>query len=191
MREVGGVVLGCGTGRVDPGEACDDGNTRGGDGCSADCKTIETDFDCPRAGHGRACTWSSAVTACWAATSGAIRPTLGAGCSATADSSRAMLRSAARASPNPAQPARCHATVCGDGNKEGAEACDDSNVVDGDGCAASCTFEPDCSTGACVSKCGDGIKLAPEACDDGNTSDGDGCSQSCAPERASRAPTRR
>ncbi|MGE0402654.1 MAG: kelch repeat-containing protein [Kofleriaceae bacterium] len=32
----------CGNGRVDPGEACDDGNTRLGDGCSADCLSDET-----------------------------------------------------------------------------------------------------------------------------------------------------
>ncbi len=32
----------CGDGRVDPGEACDDGNTVSGDGCSADCKSNET-----------------------------------------------------------------------------------------------------------------------------------------------------
>ena len=28
-------------GRIDPGEVCDDGNTVGGDGCSADCKKLE------------------------------------------------------------------------------------------------------------------------------------------------------
>ncbi|MGE0402279.1 MAG: kelch repeat-containing protein [Kofleriaceae bacterium] len=32
----------CGNGRVDPGEACDDGNTTLGDGCSADCLSDET-----------------------------------------------------------------------------------------------------------------------------------------------------
>ena len=28
----------CGNGVVDPGEECDDGNIKNGDGCSADCK---------------------------------------------------------------------------------------------------------------------------------------------------------
>ncbi len=32
---------GCGNGVVDDGEACDDGNTRSGDGCSADCLSTE------------------------------------------------------------------------------------------------------------------------------------------------------
>ncbi len=31
----------CGDGVRDPGEACDDGNTAGGDGCSADCRSTE------------------------------------------------------------------------------------------------------------------------------------------------------
>jgi cysteine-rich repeat protein len=35
------VVGVCGDGDVDPGEVCDDGNTYGGDCCSADCKTLK------------------------------------------------------------------------------------------------------------------------------------------------------
>lgn len=31
-------------------EACDDGNNRDGDGCSKDCKTVETGYECPRWG---------------------------------------------------------------------------------------------------------------------------------------------
>jgi cysteine-rich repeat protein len=31
----------CGDGRVDAGEVCDDGNTNGGDGCAADCKSLD------------------------------------------------------------------------------------------------------------------------------------------------------
>jgi len=39
-----GVCLpaGCGNGRMDPGELCDDGNTGAGDGCSPDCLSDET-----------------------------------------------------------------------------------------------------------------------------------------------------
>jgi cysteine-rich repeat protein len=49
--EVG--ASGCGSGRVDTGEGerCDDGNSKSGDGCSADCKTIEPDFSCPLPGQ--------------------------------------------------------------------------------------------------------------------------------------------
>lgn len=35
----------CGNGVVDPGEACDDGNASGGDGCSESC-SIETGYVC-------------------------------------------------------------------------------------------------------------------------------------------------
>ncbi len=41
----------CGNGAPDAGEACDDGNTTGGDGCSATC-TIEPGFDCTAAQAG-------------------------------------------------------------------------------------------------------------------------------------------
>ena len=37
----------------DPGhEVCDDGTQRSGDGCSADCKTLEMGYECPRWGAG-------------------------------------------------------------------------------------------------------------------------------------------
>jgi cysteine-rich repeat protein len=40
----------CGSGSIDTGEVCDDGNTSDGDGCSADCSTIELGYTCPTAG---------------------------------------------------------------------------------------------------------------------------------------------
>jgi cysteine-rich repeat protein len=54
----------------------------------------------------------------------------------------------------------CTATVCGDNLVEGAEVCDDGNLVDGDGCDADCTYScvdpvadcpapPLCQTNAC------------------------------------------
>lgn len=58
---------------------------------------------------------------------------------------------------------------CGDGVTGGAEACDDGNVVDGDGC------DHDCSATAC----GNGIASVGEECDDGNSADGDDCSAAC------------
>jgi len=65
----------------------------------------------------------------------------------------------------------CH-VVCGDGIREGAEACDDGNLVSGDGCDANCT-----PTG-----CGNGIKTHGEQCDDGNQLLGDGCRPNCTKE---------
>ena len=60
--------------------------------------------------------------------------------------------------------------VCGDGQREGTEECDDGNLGTGDGCTSSCTLEP---------YCGDAAKDPGEECDDGNNAGGDGCSASC------------
>jgi uncharacterized repeat protein (TIGR01451 family) len=104
-------------------------------------------------------------------------------------------------------PADCPAPVCGNGTTEAPEACDDGNVVSGDGCSATCVLET-CSDGIlnngetaidcggvncapCVGgTCGDGtldpdgFDLIPgnfddEECDDGNVTPGDGCSATC------------
>jgi fibro-slime domain-containing protein len=170
----------CGDGKIDSGlgELCDDGNVRAGDGCTSDCKAIEKDYGCPQ--PGKACVY---LVKCGDGALGGIEqcdpPNAGRGCSADCRIEPGYVCSAPPVPANSSQPASCHKTVCGDGNKEGAEACDDSNVVDGDGCASGCTLEPDCTTGSCVTKCGDGMKLPPEVCDDGNTADGDGCAHDC------------
>ena len=53
---------------------------------------------------------------------------------------------------------------------EVGEACDDGNIVDGDGCDDSCEVE----------YCGDGVlQHTTETCDDGNTLSEDGCSSTC------------
>jgi fibro-slime domain-containing protein len=177
---VGGCAPRCGDGTVDSaaGEICDDGNTQSGDGCAGDCKTIETDYACPQ--PGKACTY---LVRCGDGKLGGIEqcdpPNVGHGCTADCRFEPGAVCDAPPTPPNPNQPSTRHKTVCGDGVREGAEACDDHNTIDGDGCASSCTLEPDCSSGTCASKCGDGVKLPPEACDDGNTSDGDGCSHDC------------
>ncbi|PKN57418.1 MAG: hypothetical protein CVU56_11190 [Deltaproteobacteria bacterium HGW-Deltaproteobacteria-14] len=81
-------------------------------------------------------------------------------------------------------------TTCGDGQLgEPAEACDDGNLVAGDGCAGcavetgwACLASPG-ATSVCSPTCGDGGVDAPvEECDDGNTASGDGCSAACAIE---------
>jgi cysteine-rich repeat protein len=63
--------------------------------------------------------------------------------------------------------------VCGDGNVDPGEACDDGpENGPGKPCKADCT----------ASSCGDGMVQDPEGCDDGNGVDGDGCSATCTPE---------
>lgn len=68
-------------------------------------------------------------------------------------------------------------SVCGNGEKEGAEACDDGNSSDKDGCTTACL----------LASCGDGIHRRDqdlgdpgyEECDDGNDADGDACTNDC------------
>ena len=90
--------------------------------------------------------------------------------------------------------------VCGNGQIDGAETCDDGNVDPGDGCDASCQIEPFCGDGAldegetcddanndpgdgcdpfCQLECGNGTVNRGEQCDDGNRDAGDGCDPRC------------
>jgi cysteine-rich repeat protein len=81
----------------------------------------------------------------------------------------------------------------------GTEACDDGNLVDGDGCDSNCTATAcgngvvtsgeECDDGnaddldgcdsACAVECGNGVLDPAEQCDDGNVTDGDGCNSDC------------
>jgi len=165
---------GCGDGMLTPDEACDDGNTISGDGCSANCLSVEVGYSCPA--PAKACI---AIAVCG---DGVVAPSEECddhnsiardGCSATCKYELGYKCSG--------QPSVCTPTTCGDGKKEGAETCDDGNTTPFDGCSAACQGEPDCNTdtGACTSSCGDGIMLGTEQCDDGNNLNGDGCSSTC------------
>jgi cysteine-rich repeat protein len=82
----------------------------------------------------------------------------------------------------------CQAAVCGNGEVEAGEDCDDGNTADGDCCSANCAFEP------AGSPCDDGLFCnGIEACDGaGNCSipgtdpcdDGVGCTQDACDEAA-------
>jgi cysteine-rich repeat protein len=175
----------CGDGRISGTEQCDDGNTLSGDGCDSTCQ-LELGWTCP-----------VVDAACVAAACGDGivagneqcddgNTISGDGCTATC-----QLEPGYACGPDQWHPTalstECYPTVCGDGNKEGTEQCDDGNTVPFDGCSPTCTNEPKCgypngdSTQPyqCFSVCGDGIKMPDEACDDGNNQDGDGCSSTC------------
>jgi fibro-slime domain-containing protein len=176
----------CGDGKVTGDEACDDGNTASGDGCSADCKQVEAGFTCPKAGG----TCSSVpVPRCGDAV---LNPgeqcddgnsTDGDGCSAT------CVVEAGYTCPT-AGMACTRIAYCGDGKVDLVlgETCDDGNTTSGDGCSALCQLEPNfaCPDAGmpCVSTvvCGDGKVTGSETCDDGNAKSGDGCSSTCSLE---------
>jgi len=92
--------------------------------------------------------------------------------------------------------------VCGDGELEAPEECDDGNLIDQDGCRANCTSyrcgdgvfsigwelcddgnadnTDECTNDCRLPRCGDGFVYPPEEdCDDGNREDGDECPSLC------------
>ena len=168
----------CGNSVLNPGEACDDGNNEAGDGCHNNCLLLDPGFTCPvpgaacfpyaRCGDGivsfpEQCDGGAdGVTGC----SAKCKVEIGYKCMTVAGASE------------------CSETVCGDGEIEGTETCDDPGQtppVPFDGCDERCQAEPDCGPNGCASSCGDGIVLG-EACDDGNKTNGDGCSSACEEE---------
>jgi cysteine-rich repeat protein len=76
--------------------------------------------------------------------------------------------------------------LCGNGDPEGVEGCDDGNLTSCDGCSGLSDGSlngMNChATGCCqVERCGNGVKECDEECDDGNVLDGDGCDSNCTP----------
>ena len=171
--EAGTPLPACGNSLKEAGEACDDGNASGGDGCSATCQ-IEVGWKCPTLGA--ACVASACGDGIVAGDEDCDdgNVTSGDGCSAVC-----VLEDGFKC---PLAGKVCVTTKCGDGKKEGTEQCDDGNLRPYDGCSPTCTIEPKCAGGTCKALCGDGVKFPSEACDDGNTRSGDGCSATCALE---------
>ena len=162
----------CGDGMLTSDEACDDGNVASGDGCSANCLSVERGYSCNPPGkacHQIARCGDGVVASSEACDDG--NAVDGDGCS-----TRCRLELGFKCT---GMPSVCSHATCGDKVKEGTESCDDGNTVPFDGCSATCQTEPDCAmSGGCKSACGDGLVIGEE-CDDGNVRDGDGCSSTC------------
>ena len=163
------IIPSCSDGTLAKSEACDDGNTKDGDGCSATC-TLESGYACPT--PGLACTAAKCGDGILAGSeecefTDATPPT---GCGTD-------CKIAAGYDCDPVTHA-CKEVKCGDGVVSRGETCEDGNTIPFDGCY-NCQKDPVCSNGVCQAACGDGQKFAGEDCDDGNTRDGDGCSKDC------------
>jgi fibro-slime domain-containing protein len=169
----------CGDGIADPPlEQCDDSNTTGGDGCTADCK-LETDWTCMI--PGQLCV--STVVCGDGRISGSEmcddhNVSAGDGCSTDCTVETGWTC--------PATGVRCQ-PKCGDGILRGFEKCDDGDNLSDDGCSDACRVEPgyacplpgqDCHR----TVCGDGMKEGDESCDDGNLVGSDGCAPTCLSE---------
>src|SRR5512142_2003851 len=184
----------CGNGVLTSNKACDDGNTKSGDGCSSDCKTLEPGWTCRVAGKPCTPTCGDGVVELGKQCDD-NNTNNGDGCSSTCQIEPGW-------SCTPASPSVCSAGQCGNGKVEAGEACDcgtdSSNLPsgctgpnglfngDGTGCSKTCTKEPICrgtdgngATHACTPTCGNGNIEPGEQCDDGNTVGGDGCSSAC------------
>jgi len=159
----------CGDGVVEGSEACDDGNTINGDGCSSVCTVegtqcgngiIEAGEECDDANtvDGDGCSSVCSLEVAPGCGNGVVE--IGEGC----DDGNTVACDGCSAT--------CSMEVCGNNVTECAEECDDGNTTPGDGCDADCMVEvtPDC---------GDGDIDAGEECDDGNTTPGDGCDADC------------
>ena len=175
---------GCGDTIVGANEACDDGNTISGDGCSSSCQT-ETGYTCPP--EGGACVKDPVDAEC-----GDSKVEGSEGCDDGNTESGDGCSSSCQTETGYTCPPKGGACVkipvnaeCGDSKVEGSEACDDGNRKNGDGCDSECQAEDgyQCPAegGACqrLPYCGDGVVSAPETCDDGNSYEDDGCSEDC------------
>jgi cysteine-rich repeat protein len=167
----------CGDSRIGVAEACDDGNTVSGDGCSTTCGAIEPGFRCPAAGEpcARIC-GNGELDGTEVCDDGNDTP--GDGCSSLC---------AVEPGYECAVPGQPCQRFCGNARLDIVlgEACDDGNSASGDGCSAgTCRVEPGFLCAAvnttCEWVCGNARLDPGEACDDGNSASGDGCSWSCA-----------
>ena len=161
----------CGDDKEVEGEECDDGNTLAGDGCDRFCQ-VEPYYFCTEPQLG-------SVSACSKTCDGKVKDGLEE-CDVLDDPTCV----------------KCHIEDirCGNGVRDEGEACDDGNLIAGDGCTDTCSVEvgyacegppphiqkarsaPD----QCTPVCGDGLVLEGlEECDDGNRWPNDGCSQYC------------
>ncbi len=158
----------CGNGKVDAGEACDDGGSNGSYGaCKTDCSgagpkcgdgVVQSVEQCD---DGNASNTDACLNTCKAATCGDGKVQKGA---EQCDDGNEINTDGCLSS--------CITAICGDGKVDPGEACDDGGS---NGNTGMC--KTDCSgVGA---KCGDGIVQGSEQCDDGNGSNSDACLNTC------------
>jgi fibro-slime domain-containing protein len=173
----------CGNGELEPGEFCDDGNTDDDDGCSADCATVDGDFDCSVVG--KPCVQvvicgNGVLEGDELCDDGNVED--GDGCPADCS-----MPEEGYGCVRPGEPCVV-LSICGNGVRERGERCDDGQMppAAGDGCDDLCKVEADdgyyCPIPGqpCVKQvCGDGVRTRDEVCDDGNTLPGDGCAANC------------
>ena len=106
----------CGNGIRELGEACDDGDVSGGDGCSATC-AVETGWTCTGEPSGCSTTCGDGIIA-------------GAEQCDNGGSNSNTIANTCRTT--------CVSANCGDGMKDSGESCDDGNTSNNDACTNAC-----------------------------------------------------
>jgi cysteine-rich repeat protein len=146
----------CGNGFLNPGEACDDGNTADGDCCSSACGFEAAGAPCD---DGQFCTVSDSCDG--AGSCDSIPNDCDDGEICTDDFCNEGVDVCVNIFDGDNDP---DCGTCGNGEIDAGEDCDDGNLVDGDCCSAGCLFE------AAGSSCDDGLFCTSEsACDDAGT----------------------
>ncbi|MBU0767332.1 hypothetical protein KKF55_06190 [Patescibacteria group bacterium] len=107
----------CGNGRLEGQEQCDDGNSKGGDGCSVGCMR-EPSYYCPNC-EGVTCTGGQVCT--------------------VSNTSTAFGGSPTCRDPNNLVTGVVTCSACGNGRPDLGEECDDGNTVNTDACTNNCT----------------------------------------------------
>ncbi len=156
----------CGNGALDPGEACDDGNSDATDACLPSCERA-------RCGDGQV---HKNVELC---DDGAPTDTCTAQCTVKSCGD-AVVQSPERCDDGNADDTdaclhTCVSAFCGDGLvHKSVEACDDANADNTDDCLQTCQLP----------RCGDGfVWRGHEVCDDGNSDATDACLPNCVAAR--------
>ena len=166
----------CGNGVVEGSESCDEGNSEGLDGCSADCAEIEEGYRCPEAG--KACEKiDKPGPEPEKAECGNGKVETGEACDdGNKDSGDGCSSDCTTVEPGwvcVPDKACSKDTACGDGHLDDGEACDDGNRASEDGCDANCAaiengYRCPIAGQACASeKCGDNVRNGDEVCDNG------------------------
>ncbi|MBO4350159.1 MAG: DUF4215 domain-containing protein, partial [Proteobacteria bacterium] len=180
----------CGNQAVERTEACDDGNTESGDGCTADCSAIEEGYTCPSSGG--ACT-KKGEDEPKPEPEPDTKPKCGNGKVETGEECDDGNTDDGDGCSSDCHNEGCsgdgcHENLCGNSELDLGEACDDGNTDDGDGCSADCTtIEPgfNCLEAGqdCIPEgCGNQTVEGEEECDEGDYAvpygEG-GCTPSC------------
>jgi len=152
----------CGDGTVDPGEACDDGNDDDSDDCVR-CNPATCGDGAVHAGKEQ-CDDGAQNSDEWGP-----GPRCRADCQGEAPHCGDGVCQAEHEDAAACPQDGC-AAVCGNGVKEGSEACDDGNQDDTDACLGTCQ----------AASCGDGlVRAGVEDCDDANSENTDDCLNTC------------